>query len=423
MEDSKWRDAIERFYLRYGFATRALHSGEKIGQPQSKAHTNAIYQSSTFTFDSAEQGAQMFAGKQDGYIYTRLGNPTVIVLEAKLNALEGREVKLRDPENVRVSSLAFSSGMAAITAAMFAILQTGDTLIRGNVLYGCTHDLLSTILPRYGIRVITVDTSNLEEFEQVMSQNPQAKAVFFETPTNPTMSITDILKLSQIAKSINKDTIIVIDNTFATPYLQRPLSLGADVVIHSATKYLSGHANVIGGAIVTTVDEIKDKLYHIMKDMGACPSPFDAWLINLGLKTLPVRMERHCENAIRIAEFLEGHPGVERVYYPGLKSFAQHELAKRQMERFGGILSFELKGGYEAAKVLMNSVRIFTLAVSLGCVDSLIEHPATMTHASIPEPERLKIGITQGMIRLSIGLEDVEDLIGDLEGALERALK
>jgi methionine-gamma-lyase len=301
---------------------------------------------------------------------------------------------------------------------MFAILNSGDTVIRGDVLYGATDSMLTTILPRYQVKVVSVDTSNIEEFEKTMRSNPTAKIVFFETPTNPTMAITDIAKVCNIAKSINKKVVTVVDNTFASPYLQRPLSLGADVVLHSTTKYISGHGNVVGGAVITTVDEIKDKLYHIMKYMGACPSPFDAWLVNLGLKTLPIRMERHCKNAMKIAEFLENHPKVKKVYYPGLKTFQYYELAKRQMDGFGGILSFDLKGGYESAKTLMNSVHIFTLAVSLGSVDSLIQHPASMTHSAVPKEIRQKIGITDNMIRLSVGLEDPEDLISDLERAM-----
>ncbi len=420
MESSHYRDAVEQFYLRYGFATRALHAGEKIGQPPSRAHTNAIYQTSTFLFDSAQEGADLFAHRKEGYIYTRLGNPTDKLVEAKLNALEGIDVKMKDPEGVTISSIIFASGMAAITSALLAILKSGDTLIHGDVLYGCTDSVIKTVLNRFQIKAVSCDTCNTETFQQCMEAHPNTRVVYFETPTNPMMTLTDIQEVSRIAKRINPDCLILVDNTFASPYLQRPLTLGADVVIHSTTKYIAGHGNVIGGAVITKVDSIVDELFHMMKDMGACASPFDAWLTNLGLKTLPIRMDRHCANARLIAEHLEKHPKVKRVYYPGLASFPQHALAKKQMKDFGGIISFEVKGGYESAKAVLDHTHIFSLAVSLGCVDSLIEHPATMTHASVDEQLKEKMGITQSLVRLSVGLEEVEDLIGDLNQALDR---
>ncbi len=424
MEDSRTRDLeqLKRlFYLDCGFATRALHAGEHLNQPKGPhPHTNAIYQSSTFVFESAEHGAALFAGKEKGYIYTRLGNPTVLVLEGKINALEGREVKMRDPENVTVSTVIFASGMSAISSTCFALLEQGDTMIRGDVLYGCTDDLFTHTLPRFGIDVVTVDTSDLELFERVMKEHPTAKVVYFETPTNPTMKVTDIAEVVRIAKSVNPGVRVVIDNTFATPYLQRPLALGADVVVHSTTKYICGHGTVVGGAVCTTDEEFKNRLYTVMKDVGPVPSPFDAWLVNMGIKTLPLRMERHCSNAMQIARFLEAHPAVEKVYYPGLESFEYHEIAKKQMDDFGGMISFELKGGYEAGKKLMDHVHVFTLAVSLGSVDSLIQHPASMTHACVAPEIRRKVGITDGLVRISVGIEDVQDLIRDLEQGLAR---
>lgn len=421
MEDSKRKDAIEKFYLNCGFATRALHAGEHLGQPSgSHAHTNAIFQTSTFVFENVEHGAKLFEHKKQGFIYTRLGNPTVLVLEAKINALEGQKVKLADPEHVRISSLVFSSGMAAISSTMLAILKSGDTLIRGDVVYGCTEDLFTKILPRYNVNSISVDTSDLIAFEKTMKEHPDTKAIFFETPTNPTMAITDIRRVSEIARSVNKKIHIIVDNTFATPYLQRPLELGADIVLHSTTKYICGHGVVIGGVVVTSDEKVKDDLYQMMVDLGPSPSPFDTWLVNLGVKTLPIRMKQHCFNALKIAEYLEKHPKVAWVAYPGLKSFKYHELAKKQMDDFGGILAFELKGGFEAGKKLMENVRLFTLAVSLGCVDSLIQHPASMTHHAVPADKRLKTGITDGLVRISVGLEDVDDLIRDLDQALHK---
>jgi methionine-gamma-lyase len=410
----------EHFYLDCGFGTRAIHAGEHIGQPHFANHTNAIFQTSTFSFASAAEGADLFASRREGYIYTRLGNPTVLVLEAKLAALEGRRFKLDNPEKT-VSSIVFGSGMAAISATLLGLLSSGDTLIAGNVVYGCTEDLFLTVLPKWGIRVVSLDTTDPSAVERALRENARVKGVYFETPTNPLMGITDIRAVSELARAIHPGCHVIIDNTFATPYLQRPFELGADVVLHSTTKYIGGHGAVIGGAVVTTDEGVRDRLFHMMKDLGGCPSPFDAWLVNMGVKTLPVRMRQHCENAQRIAEYLEGHPKVSRVLYPGLPSFPRHALAKAQMKGMGGVLSFEMKGGLGAAERLMNSCRLFTLAVSLGCVDSLIQHPATMTHATVPPEVRERVGITDGLLRLSVGIEDGEDLLNDLEGALARA--
>jgi methionine-gamma-lyase len=419
MEDSKSNNLMHNFYLECGFSTRALHSGEHLGQPTgSRNHSNGIFQTSTFIFKDAEEGRELFAGEKEGYMYSRLGNPTVVVLEGKMNSLEGREVKMANPDSVRVSSVAFSSGMAAISSAIMAACKAGDTVIRGDVLYGCTADLLNHKAKDFGINSVSVDTSNLEAFKKVMKENKDARMVFFETPTNPTMSISDIEEISRIAHEVNPDILVAVDNTFATPYLQRPLSLGADIVCHSTTKYICGHGTVVGGIVTTTNDPFKDELYKFMKDFGPVPSPFDSWLVNNGLKTLPIRMDKHCSNAMALAEFLDKHPKISKVRYPGLKNFPFHDLAKKQMDNFGGMISFELSGGYEAGKKLMDSVHIMTLAVSLGCVDTLIQHPASMTHACVPEAERIAGGLTNGLVRISVGIEDVEDLISDLDQAL-----
>lgn len=419
MEDSHAKDFIEKFCLKYGFGTRALHSGEHVGQPQNLSHANAIFQTSTFVFEDSSHGADLFAGKRDGYIYTRLGNPTVKVLEAKINALEGCEYKLQNPK-ATVSTIVFSSGMSAITSTLVALLKEGDKIICGDVVYGATESFCSNILSKFGIKTVEVDLSNIEKFEITMKSNKEAKAVFFETPMNPTLKIADIERISKIAKSYNPDCKVIIDNTFATPYLQKPLNLGADVVVHSTTKYICGHGTVVGGCVTTIDDELKTKIYKVITNMGGSPSPFDSWLVNMGLKTLPLRMERHCDNALEIAKFLEKHPKVEKVYYPGLKDFPAHELAKKQMKKFGGMISFEIKGGYEAGKKLMDNIKLFTLAVSLGCVDSLIQHPASMTHASVPKEKKIKGGITDGLVRVSVGIENVEDLIRELDEGLKK---
>ncbi|MBF0313170.1 MAG: PLP-dependent transferase [Oligoflexia bacterium] len=417
MEDSKLQDYEEKFYLNCGFATRALHAGEKVGRPEHVAHTSPIYQTSTFVFNNADHGAKLFAGTESGYIYTRLGNPSALLLEAKINALEGSEVKKKNP-NLRVSTLAFSSGMGAIASTLLAILSQGDTLILGDVLYGATEHLASNILSKFGIKSVEVNTSDLSAVEKCIRENPTAKAILFETPTNPLLVVTDIKKVSDIVKSVNPQIKVIVDNTFATPYLQRPFEFGADVIVHSTTKYICGHGTVVGGLMTTIHDEVKNAAYTVIKDVGGNPGPFDCWLVNLGLKTLPIRMEKHCQNAMAIAKYLEKHPKVAKVYYPGLPSSPYHDLAKKQMKDFGGMISFELKGGLVAGKKLMDNIVIFTLAVSLGCVDSLIQHPASMTHACVPRDKRLKGGLTDGLVRISVGIEDIDDLLAALEEGL-----
>ena len=419
MEDSKNKNYMDTFFLDCGFSTRAVHAGEHMEHSSTMAHNNPIYQTSTFRFDSAEDGAKIFAGEKPGYVYTRLGNPTVKLLEAKINALEGAKVKKISP-NLRVSTIAFSSGMSAISSTLMAIAGQGDTVIMGNVVYGATEHLASNVLKRFGISIIEVDTSDLDEVKKTVHQHPKAKAIFLETPTNPMLVLSDIEAISALAKSVNPEMYVIVDNTFCSPYLQRPLELGAHIVIHSTTKYICGHGTVVGGLMTTVSDKVKDAAYTIVKDIGVNPSPFDAWLVNQGLKTLPIRMKKHCENALIIARFLESHPKVERVYYPGLESSPWHKLAKRQMDDFGGMVSFEIKGGLKAGQQLMNNIKIFTLAVSLGCVDSLIQHPASMTHACVPLEKRLKGGISDGLVRISVGIEDSDDLLRALREALEK---
>lgn len=418
MEDSKRADFIEQFYLNCGMTTRALHAGEHVGQPHTLSHNTPIFQTSTFTFESVEQGASIFKGEVPGYVYTRFGNPTVKALEAKICALEGAAWKLKHPDDT-ISALAFSSGMGAISAAMMACASAGDTIITGDVLYAATEHLCSTPLRRFGINTVEVPMHNLDAVRDAVTKTPHAKFIFFESPINPTMNLVDIGAVVEIVRSIAPQMIVIVDNTFASPCLQRPFEFGADVVVHSTTKYISGHGAVVGGLVVTRHEHIKDELYKIIKDIGSNPGPFDCWLTNMGVKTLPIRMQKHCENAMKVAEFLAAHPKVSTVHYPGLKSHPQHELAKRQMDGFGGMLSFELKGGLEAGRTLMNNIKLFTLAVSLGSVDSLIQHPASMTHASVPAEKKRKGSITDGLVRVSVGIEDIDDLLAALDAALK----
>lgn len=386
-----------------GFATRAIHAGQEP-DPLYGALSTPIYQTSTFVFANAAQGAARFAGSQQGYIYTRLGNPTVTALEEKIADLEGGG-----------AAAACATGMAAISATLMALVGQGDHIVHSAALYGCTYAFLHDIAPRFGIQATAVDTADLAAVKGAIG--PNTKVVYLESPTNPTMRISDIRAIADLARA--HGARVVVDNTFMSPYLQRPLALGADVVVHSATKYINGHGDVVAGLIISDQETIKEIKMTTLKDFGGTISPFDAWLILRGAKTLPLRMERHCQNAMAIAEYLEGHPAVAQVYYPGLPSFPQHELATKQMSAFGGIMAFELKGGYPAGVALMNGVKLCHLAVSLGDIDTLIQHPASMTHSVVPEAQRLSASITPGLVRLAVGLEDPADIIADLDQALE----
>lgn len=387
-----------------GFATKAIHGGNI--KNAAGALATPIYQSSTFIFDSAEQGGRRFALEEEGYIYSRLGNPTNTVLEEKIALLEGGE-----------AAVSVASGMGAITSALWTALKAGDHVVAAKTLYGCTFAYLNHGLTRYGVDVTFVDTSDPENVKAAMKEN--TKVVYLETPANPTMDISDIEAISKIAHK-NEDCIVIVDNTYCTPYLQRPLELGADVVVHSATKYLNGHGDVIAGIVVGSKEYIDQVRFFGLKDMtGAVMSPFDAFLIIRGMKTLSIRMEKHCENAIKVAEFLESHPMVDKVYYPGLKSFPKYELAKKQMKLPGAMIAFEIKGGVEEGKELMNNVKLCSLAVSLGDAETLIQHPASMTHSPYTAEERAASGISDGLVRLSVGLENVEDIINDLKTVLD----
>ena len=390
---------------KYGLGTTAIHAGTLKNLYGTLAMP--IYQTSAFIFDSAEQGGRRFALEEAGYIYTRLGNPTTTVLENKIAVLEEGE-----------AGVAMSSGMGAISSTLWTVLKAGDHIVTDKTLYGCTFALMNHGLTRFGVEVTFVDTSNLDEVKNAMKEN--TRVVYLETPANPNLKIVDLEALSKIAHT-NPNTLVIVDNTFATPYMQKPLKLGADIVVHSVTKYINGHGDVIAGLVVTN-KELADQIRFVgLKDMtGAVLGPQDAYYIIRGMKTFEIRMERHCKNAKKVVEFLNKHSKIERVYYPGLETHPGHEIAKKQMKDFGAMISFELKGGFEAGKTLLNSLKLCSLAVSLGDTETLIQHPASMTHSPYTKEEREAAGITDGLVRLSVGLENVEDIIADLEQGLEK---
>ncbi len=384
-------------------ATRIVHGGQHPDK-LTGAISPPIYQTSTFAFRDADHGARLFKQEESGYIYTRLGNPTIDLLAGKIALLESAE-----------AGLVFASGMAAIFSVIVGHLKSGDHLVSDDTIYGGSFALFKNTLPGLGIEVTFTDASNIDRFTSAIKSN--TRLVFIETPANPTLKIIDISRSAKVCRT--QGIPLCVDNTFATPYLQRPVELGADIVVHSATKYFGGHGDIIGGVVVGRTDFIKE-LWTRTKDIGASMSPFNAWLVLRGLKTLAVRMDRHCMNAQKIAEYLGGHKKIERVYYPGLPDHPGHDLSKKQMGQFGGMLGFDVKGGKEAGKILMNSVNLCILAVSLGDVDTLIEHPASMTHTAYSDEELRDCGITPGFVRLSVGLEHVDDIIEDLEQALAK---
>ncbi len=406
------------FSPRFGLSTLVNHVGE--GEAPLDAHSNPIFQTSTFRFPDVATGAARFRGEEDGFIYTRFDNPNFRQAAAKIAALEGIDLLRAQPDTPPekvVAGRMFSSGMAAITTAILARVRGGQTVIAQEALYGATYTFLHDFAPHYGIRVVWLNHPQPEDWERAFREHPDAVLAYAESPANPTMGVIDIAAAAEIAHRYG--AWLMVDNTFATPYCQRPLTLGADVVVHSTTKYLGGHGVVVGGAVVSRhVDYVQGSLNATNKLLGGNPGPFDTWLTSMGLRTFELRMQRHCANAMQVAQWLEGHPAVERVYYPGLPSHPEHELAKRQMHAFGGMISFELKGGLEAGKALMERVRLLTLAVSLGTTDSLISHPASMTHSGVPPAARQAVGITDGLVRFSVGIENVEDILADLEQAL-----
>ena len=394
-------------YTNKGFSTKAVHAGN-VKDAQYGALTMPIYQTSTYVFDSCQQGGNRFAGAESGYIYTRLGNPTTSVLETKVAALEGSE-----------ASVAFSSGMGAISSVFWTMCKQGDHIIADKTLYGCTFSLLAHGISRYGIDVTLVDMTDLNNLKNALRK--ETVCVYFETPANPNMKIVDIQGIAEISHTYNPSIKVVCDNTFATPALQLPIKLGCDVVVHSATKYLNGHGDVIAGLACGKADFMMEVRLFGLKDMtGAVLGPFEAFLVLRGLKTLDVRMERHCSNAAKLVDYLKTHPKVEKLHYPGLESHPNHEVAKKQMSCYGAMLAFEVKGGRAAGAKLLDNMQLCTLAVSLGDAETLVEHPATMTHSTYDSESLAAAEIPEGLVRVSVGLENIEDLIADFEQGLAK---
>ncbi|MFA5419498.1 MAG: PLP-dependent aspartate aminotransferase family protein [Bacteroidales bacterium] len=384
-----------------GFTSKLVHAGG-IKDPFGSAVT-PIYQTSTFSFRDVDHGARCFSGEEKGYIYTRLGNPNI----------EELEVAVADLEN-GFGGIATSSGMAAVNTVYLALLGQGDHMISHNAVYGPSRGIMEKMYPKFGVESTFVDATNLDEIEKAIK--PNTKLLYLETPANPTMGITDIKTACKLAHEHN--ILVCVDNTFCSPYLQRPLDLGADIVLHSMTKFINGHADIVGGMVVAKEQKLYTELKYVMMNMGFNMDPHQAWLTRRGLKTLSIRIDRAQESSQKVAEFLEAHPKVSWVLYPGLKSHPQYKLAKEQMDGPGAMISFGVVGGLEAGKKVMNNVHLALLAVSLGGIETLIQHPASMTHSKLSREARLQGGISDELIRLSVGIENVEDIIADLDHAL-----
>lgn len=386
-----------------GFNSKLIHAGafeDALGSA-----TVPIYQTSTFKFKNAQHGADCFAGESDGFIYTRIGNPTIKAFEDNIAALENG-----------FGGIATSSGMGAVTAIYMALLGQGVHMVSTASVYGPSRGVIEQDFSRFGVEATFVNTSDPDAVRAAIK--PNTKLLYLETPSNPTMELTDLEEMVKIAREHN--LIVAVDNTFSSPYLQKPLDFGADIVFHSITKFINGHADIVGGVIVAKTEELYKKIRHAMVYMGSNMDPHQAFMVLRGVKTLSIRIERAQENAMKIAEYLENHPKVAWIKYPGLKSHPQYELAKKQMKGPGSMISFGVKGGLEAGRKLMDNVKLAILAVSLGGVETLIQHPASMTHAAVSAEAKLKAGITDDLVRFSVGIEDVEDIIADLEHALAK---
>jgi len=385
------------------FQTKCVHSG--IEEYEYGSVVPPIYQTSTFKFKSAQHGASLFAGEEKGYIYTRMANPTIEAMENAVAELEGG-----------YKALGCASGMAAIHTIFASLLSNGDHVVCSAAVYGPTITLLNTVMKKFGVETTSVDSSDIEDIKKAIK--PNTNVIYVETPGNPTLCISDLEEISKLAKSVNAK--VVVDNTFMSPALQNPLEFGVDIVMHSLTKFLNGHADVVGGIVIVKDEETYKHFRKTLNQIGGVIDPFNSFLVHRGLKTLAIRMEKHSSNAQKIAEWLEKHPLVNNLIFPGLKSHPQYELGLKQHKDVGGMIKFEVEGGIEAGKILMNSVKLCQLAVSLGGVETLIQHPASMTHFSMGKEARLAASITDGLVRLSVGIENPDDLIADLEQALEK---
>ncbi len=385
-----------------GFSTRAIHSLHNQNNMY-RALTQPVFATTTYKFDSCSQGGRCFSGEEEGFVYSRLSNPTNVALEERMAILEGAE-----------AAVAVGSGMGAIFSTISSICSEGDHIVSDKTLYGGTYSILTQAMDRFGVETSLIDINNTANLKKVIKKN--TKIVYFETPINPIMKVTDIFNVAQAVHKINPNIKVVVDNTFATPYLQNPLNLGADIVIHSATKYINGHGDVIAGIVAGSKKDIKNIREIGLNAIAGCVlGAWDAYLIIRGLKTLSIRMEKHCENAMKVAKFLEQKAEVDKVYYPGLETHESHEIAAKQMRLYGGLVSFELKGGKKEAMKLLDNLKLCSIAVSLGDAETLVEHPASMSHSQYSHSELKDADIPEGLIRMSVGLEEIEDILADLE--------
>ncbi len=405
-------------FLMEGITSVSMHAAD-TNFPES-SHLSPIYATSTFTFDSAHQGMQRFAGKEEGYIYSRWGNPTFTVAEQTIAALEAFNIKDEQGNPLQLKALLHASGQAALTTLFMSNLKTGDKVLSHFSLYGGTHELMHKVLAQSGITPVIADLRNLNVAEDILKKDSSIKMVHIETPANPTIQCVDIEAITTLARQYG--LIVSVDNTFATPYLQQPYKYGVDFVMHSTTKFLNGHGSAIGGVLIgKDINFMETKCHSWHKLLGGNSNPFDAYLLTQGIKTLEIRMDRHCTNAAAVAGFLEKHDAVKKVNYTGLISHPDYAIAKKQMRHPGAMISFELKGGLEAGKKFIDNLQMCVRAVSLGTVDTLISHPATMTHYGVAKELREKYGITDGLIRMSTGIENIEDILNDLDGSLKAA--
>ncbi len=383
--------------------TAVIHA-QQFHDPVTGAHVSPIYQTSTYVLPDFDTAVHLNQNIDEGYVYSRFGSPTVHEFEKKIAYLEGAE-----------DALGVASGLGAISTAVMSLVKSGDHIVFGDVIYGCTFALFTKVLPSYGVEYTIVDTTKPAEVEAAV--RPNTKVVYVETPANPTLKVSDIAAIAAIVKK-HQGVKLVVDSTFASPYLQNPIALGADIVVHSATKFIGGHGTVTAGVIASDKATIARARMPFLQCFGAVLDPFGAWQLMQGMKTLAVRMERHCDNAMKIAEYLNGHPKIDRVYYPGLPTHDTHETAKKQMRGFGGLMSADIKGGVDAVRTVMNNVKLFSLATSLGNVDSLIQHSPSMSHFDMTPEEREAVSIYEGQVRISVGIEDCDDLIADLDRVL-----